>query len=85
MTILKNTTKLMIVGSLNMIFGLVPPPLLLITGVISASQYPQISNAGYIATGAGAILFIIGLVVGIFEQGAHTAEHAHTAPDVGAR
>ena len=66
-----------------MIFGLVPPPLLLITGAISASQYQQISNAGYIAAGAGAILFIMGLVVGIFEQGAHTDEHAHTAPDVG--
>lgn len=73
----------MIVGSLIMIFGLVPPPLLLITGVISDSQYLQISNAGYIAAGAGAILFIIGVVVGVFGQAAHTDEHAHTAPDVG--
>jgi len=80
---LKNTTKIMILGSLLMIFGLVLPPLLLITGVVSDSQYQQISNPGYIAAGAGAILFIIGLVAGVFEQGAHTDEHAHTAPNVG--
>jgi F0F1-type ATP synthase assembly protein I len=73
----------MIVGALIMIFGLVPPPLLLIRGVISDSQSSQISNAGYIAAGAGAILFIIGVVVGVFGQGAHTDEHAHTAPNVG--
>jgi hypothetical protein len=75
----------MIIGSLIMIFGLVPPPLLLITGVISTSQYTQISNAGYIVGGAGAILFIIGLIIGVFEQGAHTDEHAHTTPNVGTR
>jgi hypothetical protein len=73
----------MIIGSLIMIFGLVPPPLLLITGVISTSQYTQISNAGYIVGAAGAVLFILGLVIGVFEQGAHTDEHAHTAPNVG--
>jgi hypothetical protein len=75
----------MIVGALIMIIGLVPPPLLIITGVITDPQSTQISNAGYIAAGIGAVLFVIGAVLGILGQGAHTDEHAHTAPDVSTR
>jgi hypothetical protein len=75
----------MIVGALIMIIGLVLPPLLVITGVIADPQSTQISNAGYIAAGIGAVLFVIGAVLGILGQGAHTDEHAHTTPDVSTR
>jgi len=75
----------MIVGALIMIIGLVLPPLLVITGVIAGPQSTQISNAGYIAAGIGAVLFVIGAVLGILGQGAHTDEHAHTTPDVSTR
>ena len=85
MSILSNSTKLMIVGALIMIIGLVLPPLLIVTGIIADPQSTQISNAGYIAAGIGAVLFIIGAVLGILGQGAHTDEHAHTTPDVSTR
>jgi hypothetical protein len=78
--ILSNSTKLMIVGALIMIIGLVLPPLLTITGVITDPQSTQFSNAGYILAGIGAVFFVIGAVLGILGQGAHTGEHAHTTP-----
>ncbi len=68
-----------------MIIGLVLPPLLTITGVITDPQSTQFSNAGYIVAAIGAVLFVIGAVLGILGQGAHTDEHAHTNPDVSTR
>jgi hypothetical protein len=75
----------MIIGTVIMVLSLVPPPLLLIIGVISDSQFLQISNSGYVAAGVGAALFIIGIIIGVFGQGAHTEEHAHTTPDASTR
>jgi uncharacterized membrane protein len=72
----------MIVGALIMIIGLVLPPLLIITGVISDPQSIQFSNAGYVVAVIGAVFFVIGAVLGILGQGAHSDEHARTTPDV---
>lgn len=45
-----------------------------------ASQFAQTSYAGYIVAGVGLVLVVIGIVLGVFEQGAHTNQHASTEP-----
>ncbi len=71
----------MIVGAVVMVLGLVPGPLLLEIGAISDTQFLQVANSGYIVTAVGAILFILGIVIGVLGQGAHTEEHDHTVPE----
>ena len=80
MIALKITTVLIIVGSLIMALGLVPPPLLYEFEVIDSTRFNQASNIGYFVAAVGAALLIIGVVVAVFEQAAHTSEHEATAP-----